>query len=300
MYEHPGRLFVEKFGRVEGPEDVKRYAAFLREEAGINHELPIDLSRIYHRFDIPTPKRASLVGQQGLLVNSELGIILIEERDRETRQRFTEAHELMELLFAAMPVHRDSAVRGVGRFKHSAKERLCNEGAAELIMPEDSFLPRVNRFGISYETGRILAGKYDVSISAALVRMARPGPGRHAVILWKMKNKPTEIRNQVPSNQLSLLEDPPERIAPKKLRVEWSFAGRGISYIPSDKSVPEDSSIYAAWRDGCFTTGTDRFRLGSTDGTFRCENLPFEVNDDRQVLSLLHFPGDIECPVYSQ
>ena len=81
MYTNPGQLFVDKCGPVEDIDTVKRYAAFLREEAGISHVPPIDLSCIYTRFGIPTPKRVSLAGQQGLLVSADLGIILIEERD---------------------------------------------------------------------------------------------------------------------------------------------------------------------------------------------------------------------------
>lgn len=268
---------------------------YLGEEAGIGTEPPINLAAIFDKFGIPTPKRATLPGQQGLLVNSDLGIIFIEERDRETRQRFSEAHELVELLFAAMPTRNNAYSRDVGNFKYATKERLCNEGAAELLMPAASYLPRVDRLGISFETGRSLAFEYEVSLSAALVQMAKIGPGRHAVVLWMMKNKPTEIRNRVPDNQLALMDIPLERVAPQKLRVEWSFAGPGVPYIPTDKSVPEDSSIFSAWRDRCFTDGTDQLELGSVRGTFYSENLPFEVDGDWRVLSLLHLPGDTAC-----
>ena len=295
MRLHPGRLFIERYSRVEGPESVKKYASFLREEAGLDSEPPIDLAAIFQKFEIPTPKRAALPGQQGLLVNSDLGIILIEERDRETRQRFSEAHELVELLFAVLPTRSDAYSRDAGNFKHAPKERLCNEGAAELLMPAASFLPRVNQLGISFETGRILSLEYEVSLSAALVHMAKIGPGRHAVVLWAMKNKPTEIRNQVSDEQLPLFELPLARIASPKLRVEWSLAGPGVPFIPENKSVPEDSSIYQAWQERRFTTSLDRLELGSTNGTFYCENMPFEVDGEWRVLSLLHFPGDATC-----
>jgi hypothetical protein len=295
MHPHPGRLFIERFGRIEGLESIKRYVAFLREEAGIGTEPPINLAAIFNKFGIPTPKRATLPGQQGVLVNPDLGIILIEERDGETRQRFSEAHELVELLFAAIPTRNNAYSRDVGNFKYATKERLCNEGAAELLMPAASYLPRIDRLGISFETGRSLALEYVVSVSAALVHMVKIGPGRHAVVLWMVKNKPIEIRNRVPDNQLALIDIPLERIAPQKLRVEWSFTGPGVSYIPTDKSVPEDSSIFSAWRDRCFTDGTDQLELGSVRGAFYSENLPFEVDGEWRVLSLLHLPGDTAC-----
>jgi hypothetical protein len=295
MHTHPGRLFIERFGPVEGSESVRRYAIFLREEAGLDAGPPINLAAIYHRFGIPSPKRAALPGQQGLLVDADLGIILIEERDRETRQRFSEAHELMELLFAALPRSQNVYGRDAGIFKHAPKERLCNDGAAELLMPAASYLPRVNRLGLSFDTGQTLAVEYGVSLSAALVHMAKIGPGRHAVVHWVLKNKPTEIRNRVPDNQPTLIDVPLERIAPKKLRVAWSFVCPKAPLIPMDKSAPEDSSIYQAWRDRQFIAGSDRLDLGSTRGAFYCENLPFAVDEEWQVLSLLHLPGDTAC-----
>lgn len=295
MLAHPGRLFIERFGHIEEPESIKQYVAFLREEAGIGTEPPINLAAVFHRFGIPVPIRATLPGQQGLLINSDLGIILIEERDRETRQRFSEAHELVELLFAAIPTRSNAYARDAGIFKHASKERLCNEGAAELLMPAASYLPRLDQLGISFETGRTLAVGYEVSLSAALVRMVKIGPESHAVVLWVMKNKPTEIRNRVPDNQLALIDIPLERVAPPRLRVEWAFTGPGVPYIPRDKSIPEDSSIYAAWLGRSFTTGTDQLELGAIRGAFYCENLPIEADGECRVLSLLHLPGDTAC-----
>jgi len=299
-YTNPGQSFIEIFGPAESAEDVMRYARFLREEAGLTVEPPIDLTQIYSRFGIPTPKRASLPRQQGLLVNPESGLIIVNEDDLAVRQRFTEAHELMEFLFCALPSGKGWAARQSGVFKSNTKERLCNEGAAELLMPHATFASRVRRAGVSYQTARLLAYEFQVSTSAALVRVARLGPGRHAVVLWRMKNKPTEIRDKVPANQLTLFGDEPKALPPEKLRVEWAMSGPGTRYIPPDKSVPEDSSIYAAWQGGVFVVGEDNLDLRTVRGAFRCENKPFDSEGERCVLSLLHLPGDAECGPYLQ
>ena len=295
MLAHPGRLFIEIHGSIEGPEDVEKYARFLRTEAGIDGEPPIDLVAILRRFGAPTPKRVTLPGQQGLLLDPEVGLILIEERDLPTRQRFTEAHELLEMLFVAMPARPDAHGRNVGNFPHWTKERLCDAGAAELLMPVATFLPRVQQLGVSFETARTLAIEYEVSLAASLIRMAVIGPGRHAVVLWRMKNKPSEIKRQVPKNQLALLDVPSARIARQKLRVEWSFTGDQRLFIPQNKSVSDDCRILAAWRDRCFTAGPDHLDLGTVQGTIYSENQPFEVEGDWQVISLLHLPGDVAC-----
>jgi hypothetical protein len=294
-FDSPGALFVARFGPPTDGEDVQHYVQFLREESGLGTEPPIDLERVYRRFEVPRPKRVPLPNLQGLLVNPEMGLILINQTDPAMRQRFTEGHELVELLFTALPSGMGWAAREQsGVFKQAAKERLCNEGAAELLMPRSSFAPRVTQQGVAFSTARQLAVEYQVSVTAALVQMARVGPGRHAVVLWRMKNKPSELRTQPSVNQLTLFSDPPPHIHPKKLRVEWSLAGPGAPFIPTDKSVPVDSSMYHAWQSGKFTYGCHALDLGHGQlrGLFRCENQAFEVEDERQVLSLLHLPGD--------
>jgi hypothetical protein len=150
-------------------DDVLRYVSFLREESGLGMQPPIDLARIYARFQMPTPKRAALPDLQGLLVNPEQGIVLINENDPETRQRFTEGHELVECLFAALPSGKGWAARQTGSFKHNIKERLCNDGAAELLMPQSTFGPRVLALGVSFSAGRQLATEFQVSTTAAPV-----------------------------------------------------------------------------------------------------------------------------------
>ncbi len=295
-YVNPGELFVQKFGVAEDSDDVLRYANFLREEAGLSTDPPIDLRRVYARFGMPTPKRALLPNQQGLLLNPERGIVLIKEDDPEARQRFTEAHELMEYLFSALPSGKGWAARQTGIFKPNIKEQLCNEGAAELLMPRVSFVPRLYRIGISFKAGRELGEDFHVSTTAALVHMARVGPGHHAVVLWRVKNKPTEIKAKVSPNQISLFGQKPEEIHPKKLRVEWSLGGPNVPYIPPNKSIQEDTSIYAAWEEGEFTVGKNNLDLGSAKGVFKSENQPFEAHNERFVISLLHFPSDTDCP----
>lgn len=292
-YRNPGKLFVKKFGPVKSFEDIIHYANFLREEASIGPEPPIALERIYGHFGMPSPKLAPLPNLQGLLLNPEKGLILINVDDPAMRRRFSEAHELIEFLFNTLPRHRGrGGTQKVGGFEDNTKERLCNEGAAELLMPTVSFIPRVKQLGVSFQTARFLAPEFAVSMTAALVHMARMGPGRHAVVMWRMKNTSTEIQDKISEQQLALFSEMSPKMPPKKLRVEWALSRREIPYIPLNKSVPEDSSIYRAWQEQKFTTGEDRLILGRISGLCLCENQPFEVDGEWMVLSLLHLPGD--------
>jgi Zn-dependent peptidase ImmA (M78 family) len=294
-YTHPGRLFAQAHGLPETVEDVLRYVAFLRAEAGLSDQPPIDLNRIYVRFGIPVPRRADLPGQQGLLLNPETGLIIINENDIQPRQRFTEAHELLELLFSQLPGGNSWAARQHGRFKPGAKENFCNRGAAELLMPRSSFLPRVGQRGVSMPTAYQLALEYEVSTTAALVNMARVGPGEHTVVLWRRKHKPSEVRGKAPAEQIPLFNGTLGTMPPKRLRVDWAIGRDGGPFIPKDKSVPQDSSIYVAWETGSDTTGKDFLDLGGVYGHCRSENHPFESDGERRVISLLHLPGDRAC-----
>lgn len=293
LVEHPGRLFIDRHGRPENRDDVLAYARFLRDESDLDSTPPVDLGRIYQRFGIQ-PRRAKLPNLQGLLVNPELGLILINASDPIQRQRFSEGHELLEYLFAALPEGKGWASRErVGVFTQRAKEKLCNEGAAELLMPHAEFEMRIRDLGVSFVTARRLAVEYDVSVTAALVQMVRLAPGLHAVILWHLRQKPTEIRISGKEHQPSLFADLALDALPPKLRVGWCLAGPGVPFIPRDKSVPDTSSISRAYREARFVVGDDVLELGAAKGRFHCESNPFEIENERQVLSLLHLPGDM-------
>ena len=198
LVDHPGRLFIERHGKPETRDDVLAYVQFLRDESGLESTFPVDLERIYRRFGMH-PRRTPLPDLQGLLLDPELGLVLINESDPIRRQRFTEGHELIEYLFAALPEGKGWAARQrAGAFPQLVKEQLCNEGAAELLMPRADFVPRVCDLGVSYATARHLAAEYHVSVTAALVQMARTAPGLHAVVLWRLKQQADRAPNTRP------------------------------------------------------------------------------------------------------
>lgn len=293
MYIHPGKLFVEKFGVVQEQADVIRYAKFLREESGTGITPPIELEKIYNRFGIQIPVLEA-IDQEGLLVDPERGLILIKEDDPTLRQRFSAAHEMIELLFVAHPLGKGWKSKQRGPFDESAKERMCNAGAAEILMPRESFLTRALSFGISYQSARQLAFEYRVSTTAALVQLVRICPGQHAVVLWAMKNKPSELQQQHSEKQMELFETN-VYLPSKKLRVEWSFASPDVPYIPPDKSVSNDTPIYVAWQNIEFTSGSCFVELGKIVGRIYSDNYAFQRDGETLVLSLVHLPNDSTC-----
>lgn len=288
-YVHPGKAFVERHGPVTTGSDVTRYASFLRRESSLSDEPPIDLAAIFHRFGI-TPARVSLPGQAGLLLNSDAGTVFINEDDPAARQRFSEAHELMELLFAAQWRPTSWDVRGL--FAESGKESLCEKGAAELLMPLSTFRPYVNRWAVSLETGKRLAELYGVSLTAALLRAVRFGPGQHALVLWRLAHKPIQESTMPHPDQLCLFEGYTPQPPPKKLRVRWGCSTRDELFIPRHKSIESDVSIYRAYEQGLTVKAVDWIDLGTRCGHCFCESMAVTIDTERHVLSVIHLPGD--------
>ena len=285
-YEHPGKRFLQGNGPVVDREGVLRYVEFLRQRAGLDGTPPIDLSRIYTSFGMSAPIRADM-SIPGVLANSALGIILINENDPAFRQRFTEAHELIELLFSEIPAFGTSEQGRIGPFKHETKEQLCDEGAAELLMPCASFDPLFSE-GLSFTVARKVAAQFNVSLTAALVTAVRRSKLSSAVVLWRRKHKPTEIRNAISEHQLGLFNDGTSQPTDtRKLRVEWSVRSSNCPYIPKHKSVPEDSSIYVAYATAEDITAVERLQLADSTHKVLVESHPFSRDGERFVLSLM-------------
>lgn len=182
-YQHPGYGFLHQFGSLQSEADVYHYVDFLRRSAGLENSLPVDLDQIFIHFGMPIPLRVALEDQQGILLDSDRGVILIREGDPIERQRFTEGHELMELLFDAQDVV--TAELQLQPWNIARKEKLCDAGAAELLMPQAQFQPHLAHLGTSLGTGRSLCRLYKTSLIATLIRMVQLTRGEHALIFWQ-------------------------------------------------------------------------------------------------------------------
>lgn len=283
QYKHPGQAFIAHHGLLQHEQDISRYVAFLRQAAELGDEPPIDLSRIYQHFGMPSPVRVPLADQQGILVDSDAGLILIKEDDPIVRQRFTEGHELMELLFDAQDRCTLQKAYPLS-WNNAYKEKLCDQGAAELLMPQTSFVPRLHTLGISLRTGRILANLYQTSLLATLIRMIEYGAGASALVMWHCAFRRGEA-------ECSASVSPQ-----KKLRVWWRTCTPSWScgFIPRNKSVPPTSLITAAYTMGQPQSGAELMDFGW--GAIRCqvEAMPMQLGDKSCVLSLLHFLKDDE------
>jgi Zn-dependent peptidase ImmA (M78 family) len=291
-FVHPGKRYIEINGPIQSTKDVLEFANFLLVESGLEGALPVDLNIVFSHFGIPKPKYVPLPDQQGLLVDADRGIIVINSTDPNTRQRFSEAHELAEMLFSELPAGIDLGdgwfLKRPGGYKESTKEYLCNRVAANLLMPPKELRFHLDRYGVTFDGAKIVSADCQVSLSAALIQLTHLGPGRYSVVLWRMKNKPKEIKNQIPSSQLKLFDIASDGLPPKKLRVEWSMRVMDGPFIPLNKSTESTSLIYAAWKSGIFNSGVELMTFDNRHiHRYRCENLPFKYKGEIVVLSLV-------------
>ncbi|NJR68137.1 MAG: ImmA/IrrE family metallo-endopeptidase [Synechococcales cyanobacterium CRU_2_2] len=204
-YQHPGYAFLAQHEPIRQEADLLAYVSFLLESAGLDGEPPVDLGQIYRHFEMPQPQRAPLTEQQGVLVDGDRGLILIKADDPVVRQRFTEGHELMELLFEAQEQahqHPDPHQAPASwQVQGDRKEQLCDRLAAELLMPRHSFRARLRYLGSSMATAKTLASDYQTSLLATLLRMMQVGEGAHGLVVWRLGWATAQLRPRVGSRR---------------------------------------------------------------------------------------------------
>lgn len=284
QYKNPGHLFIEQYGVPKDIDTIFLFADFLRQKSGISDDPPIDLARIYARFGIKA-HLAPLVDQPGFS-DGTMGFMCIKEDDPATRQRFTQAHELIEFLFSAykaMPRWNSSYFA----HHHETKEKYCQRGAAALLMPRNSFVPAMMRLGVNMDSASILAGVYQTSLMSTLHRVVEEGTDRERIlIIWHFALKATEDSLQ---GQPSLFGNDYVSFPQAKLRIWWSIVSRRphTNYIPNHQSISKDSFIFHAYETGLPQNGIEAFNLKGVQGRYHVEARRVKVNEETCVLSLL-------------
>lgn len=274
---------------------VRHYALYLLRTANAFH-LPVDPRTVQRYFGLPEPTEALLPGQRGFLEGDELRIYLNAD-DPPTMRRFTFAHELMEKLFWALKEDEaDTWVRGDALYETlmTQKERLCDIGAAELLMPLPLFQDMVPR-PLYLAWAWYLASELGLSLTSVVWRIFEATSTEGALVIWRYGYSPRE-EAQCAIPQLTLFDNLGESGPPKKMRVVWSLASPSIDgFIPKHKSAPGESSIYQAYEEDMPTSGFDELDLRALRGRYFVESFPFNVRRERHVMSLIHQHDPNEC-----
>ena len=135
--------------------------------------------------------------------------VVINEQAPDTRRDYSLAHELAHIML----LEAESSTEGLPKAtryrsaapsndKWKAEERLCDEIAAELLMPEEMFTVEVRKFGRSLEHLPRFAKVFGTSLTATAIRYWELLPEPCQLIRWrpqahkKIGFKPTwQMRN---------------------------------------------------------------------------------------------------------
>lgn len=280
--KNPATTFLQLAQCSSIRELLEGYARYLLSEASA-FLLPVDVDRVLAHFNIP--KRVVGLAGQRALTTPDL-VILVEEGDRHTVQSFSTAHELMELLYIALDRGAGAQVCDdvVAEFKN-AKEKWCERGAAELVMPRELVLSEVQRLYPGLAGGRYLAQQCRVSLTAALRKLLELKEVRGAVVVWRYGHS---SRQYVPSRvgQSNFLGDITAMDLPGKLRVARVYSWLD-NYIPLEKSIDDCTHIYQAFANGGESRGVDELDLGTMKGSFYSESSLVTWSGKPMVLSVL-------------
>jgi Zn-dependent peptidase ImmA (M78 family) len=268
---------------------VRGYAdALLR--ASDAYGFPVDLALVAERFELPGPVTTAGIGQRGL-TTPDLRIFLNAE-DPATVRKFTLAHEFMEVFFVAFREGAADAWMSEAMFsemnEESRKERLCDVGAAELIMPMEHFIEAMPA-PVTLPWAEELASDGQVSLTATLWRLLETGLVEAVLVFWQYCLKPKETKAH-DEGQLGLFDAVPEMQPLRKLRVQRVITPPKFEqYIPNQKSVPIESIITRAFLEKQYLCGRESIDLVGLEGEFWVEAQPFRLMDQDLAMSLIHF-----------
>jgi Zn-dependent peptidase ImmA (M78 family) len=150
--------------------------------------IPFDALDCAERFGVRVRFAPLPQGIAGRIARDGEGYrIDLQRSDSRARQRFTLAHELGHLAFAAA---RPSLPREIGIAYevaniHRREEALCDRLAAELLMPATIFRRRAKVIQPSFNSIISLAQEFDVSITAAMGRTQALGGWSMGTRSWR-------------------------------------------------------------------------------------------------------------------
>ncbi len=284
---NPAVDFLKQTAVVEPAALFASYADYLLSSAGA-WQLPVPLEHLRDHHHIQRHAAPLLQNQRGFLLHD---IVFINSDDPIAKQRFSEAHELMETLYLGLLSEQPS------RFSPTTlqsfrkyKERWCERGAAELLMAGDLFFPMVRKRGVSLGLAREMSTLCLTSLTATIRRMLDADPEPCAFVLLKEGHKKNQV---VPSNsgQTVLWGDPTDWDPPAELRVwkRWISPQTQVFVCPNE-SISRDTSVYKTLhaQAGVITVADDVLDLEYIKGTFSAESMLVKINNVPVVMALIH------------
>lgn len=278
--------FLQQTNVADPSELFRQYAHYLLRSANA-WQLPISLDQVrkQHGFQ----RKTGSLSQRGFLLGDT---IFVNSDDLATVQRFTVAHEMMEALYIALKG--EVPARFSPEIYQSFvdnKENLCEQGAAELLLPAELFFPLVKKQGIKFSVTSRLAQHCNTSFTATMRRMLEVNLEPCIFALLKEGHKKSEV---VPSKtgQDVLWGNLSEWDPPAELRV-WRYwrSPQVETYLCINESFSRDTSIYQTFQSGVagkITIGQDALDLEYIKGQHATESMLVTINETSTVMVLIH------------
>lgn len=285
---NPAIEFLKNHRPVSDIADVLDYVNFIHRESQIDPFLPpVNLEKVVARFGIER-QTSSKIQQQGMIWDSEKGIVILNENDGRRRAKFTLAHELIEFLFLQSKGLDPARFRQFGPYSETTKEKMCQVGAAALLMPEEAFFRALNKLEMSFETIENLSNLFDTSFLATTINAIKKANGSYAFAISEVMHKPSDAKAFVPKAQLPLLPDLDASKEPERtLRIAWSISKN--RFLPRYKSFDKASLPYKSWETTTPLTGSEFINLGAFEGVFLMQNKPVIRKGETSLFTLFKF-----------
>ena len=243
----------------------------LLNEAGVT-EPPVPLKMLASFQGVRAIEKADMQPSGRLIAMPRTGlalagghIIQVNRVESPTRQNFTIAHEIAHTFFPAFqarPQTIEDAQTGDYAEDDDEEERLCDIGASALLLPERWLRPLAERREPSLAALQDIAQTFRASVEATARAIARLDVWPFALVAWEPGWRKADRR----------LAEAGQPI-PAALRVSRAIASPSFGlYIPRNKSIPEDSSVYQAYQTHAPTSGLDRLTIGERTWELQAES----------------------------
>lgn len=226
---------------------------------------PVPLHVLASFQGIRTIERVEMESSGRLITSAGGSIVQVNSRESPFRQNFTIAHEIAHTLLPAYATHpHDVEDAHTGDYPQTAEEEhLCDVGASALLLPERWLRPAAQQRTPSLASLQDLARQFKASLEATARAVARLDVWPFALVFWEPGWRKADRAAAAQGDPI-----------PPALRVTRAIAAPSFGvYIPRNKSVAEDTSIYQAYASGSPTHGIDRLTLRTIDTDVEAESV---------------------------
>lgn len=170
----------------------------------------------------------------GQIAPTDAGLVIsLRASHSSGRRRFSAFHEITHTYlpgFHLQPQYRcePGISAPVGVWSDPAVEALCDQGAAELLLPRQAFRQDIAGNRVNLQLVEALADHYEASLAATAARVCTLSPHPTLFLTLEPSTKPTEPHG-----------------APK-LRVKSCIGGSAWRFVPRYKSASEGGVFYRA------------------------------------------------------